>query len=61
MAKNYILVSGIVFGIVCVAQATRAVMQVPVQVGSTEIPVLAAWVAAAVAGALCAWAFRSQN
>ena len=58
--KNYILVSGVFFGIVCLAQATRAVLQVPVHAGSFEIPVWASWVAAAVTGSLCVWAFRAK-
>jgi hypothetical protein len=59
--KNYITVSGLVFGVVAIAQAARAVTQTPVQIGSFEVPVLASWVAAVVAGALCAWAFRSRG
>ena len=61
MSKNYVVVSGLVFGIVALAQASRALMQLPVQVGSLEIPVLVSWVAAIVAGGLCVWAFRSRD
>ena len=52
MSKNYVVVSGLVFGVVAVAQAARALMQLPVQVGSFEVPVLASWIAAVVAGSL---------
>jgi len=61
MSKNYIVVSGLVFGVVSLAQVLRAVMQLPVQVGGFEIPVWASWIAAVVAGSLCVWAFRSQS
>lgn len=61
MSKCYILVSGLVFGVVALAQASRAFMQLPVHIGSFEIPVWASWVASAVAGGLCAWAFRSKS
>ena len=61
MSKNYILVSGLVFGVVALAQASRALMQLPAQVGSFEVPVWASWVAAVVAGSLCVWAFRSRD
>jgi hypothetical protein len=61
MSKNYIVVSGLVFGFVALAQVARALMQLPVHIGSLEIPVAASWVAAAVAGILCAWAFRSRG
>ena len=61
MSKNYIVVSGLIFGVVAVGQVLRAAMQVSVSVGGFEIPVWASWVAAVVAGSLCAWAFRSQS
>ena len=57
--RTYAIVSGIIFGIVALLQAARAVADVPVRVGSTDIPVFASWIAALVAGALCAWAFSS--
>lgn len=59
--KNYVMVSGIVFGAVAIAQASRALMQLPVQIGTAAIPVWASWVAAVVAGSLCVWAFRNQG
>ena len=61
MSGKYLVVSGTLFGIVAVLQAARAVMQLPVQVGSFEVPVLASWVAAVVAGSLCVCAFRSRG
>ena len=61
MSKNYVVVSGLVFGFVAVAQASRALMQLPAHVGSFEIPVWASWVAAVVASSLCVWAFRSKQ
>jgi hypothetical protein len=61
MRLKYTVVSGLVFGLVAVLQLMRAVMQLPVHVGSHEVPVVASWVAAVVAGSLCVWAFRSKN
>ena len=61
MMKNYITVSGLVFGIVAAAQAVRAFLQLPVHIGSFEVPVWASWIAAVVAGSLCAWAFRTRG
>jgi hypothetical protein len=61
MSRNYVVVSGLVFGFVAVAQASRALMQLPVHVGSYEIPVWASWVATVVTGSLCVWAFRSRG
>ena len=61
MSKNYIVVSGLIFGVVAVAQVLRAAMQLPVHVGGFEVPVWASWIAAVVAGSLCVWAFRSKS
>ena len=61
MSKNYIVVSGLIFGVVAVGQVLRAALQVSVNVGGFEIPVWASWVAAVVAGSLCVWAFRSRR
>ena len=60
MTRTYVIVSGLVFGIVATGQLVRALLQVPVHAGSVEIPVWASWIAAAVAGSLCVWAFRSK-
>lgn len=58
--SGYRTISGTVFGLMAIGQAIRAALQVPVQVGTTAIPVWASWVAVAVAGGLCIWAFRSS-
>ena len=58
--SGYRTISGMVFGLIAIGQGIRAAMQVPVQVGTTAIPVWASWVAVIVAGGLCAWAFRSS-
>ena len=59
MSGKYLAVSGTIFCMVAVLQAARAVMHLPVQVGSFEVPVLASWVATVVAGSLCVWAFQA--
>lgn len=59
--NSYRTVSGSVFGLIALFHGIRAVMQVPVQIGSTTIPVWDSWVGAVVAGALCVWAFRSSR
>lgn len=61
MSKNYVVISGVIFGFIALAQAARAFMQLPAHVGGFEIPVWASWVAAALAGTLCVWAFRSRG
>ena len=61
MQSRYTLVSGIIFGIVAVIQAFRAISQWPVQIGPIAVPIWFSWVAVAVAGGLCIWAFSSQR
>jgi hypothetical protein len=61
MIGNYRVVSGAVFGFVAAAQALRAFSRLPVHIGSFELPVWASWIAAAVAGCLCVWAFRGRH
>lgn len=59
--SGYRTTSGTVFGLIAIAQGIRAVLQVPVQVGTTAIPVWVSWVAVLVTGSLCIWAFRSSG
>lgn len=61
MPNKYVVVSGALFGVVAVAQALRALVQLPAHIGSFEIPVWASWLAAVVAGSFCVWAFRSRK
>jgi hypothetical protein len=61
MSRTYAVVSGLIFGLVALLQAARAVADLPVTVGSTHIPVFASWIAALVAAGLCVWAFSSAK
>jgi sterol desaturase/sphingolipid hydroxylase (fatty acid hydroxylase superfamily) len=61
MPSKYAVVSGVLFGVVAVIQAVRALNQWPMSVGTLEIPVWVSWVAMVVTGSLCVWAFRSAR
>lgn len=61
MANKYVVISGVIFGLVAALQALRAVEQIPVTIGSFAVPVAASWVAALVAAGLSLWAFRSKS
>jgi hypothetical protein len=61
MRNRYTLVSGVIFGIVAVLQAVRALNQWAVQVGPIAVPVWFSWVAVVIAGGLCVWAFASRR
>lgn len=60
MRGNYIIVSGMFFGLIAILQAVRAFNQWPIQVASLQIPVWFSWAAAVMAATLCLWAFRSR-
>jgi hypothetical protein len=61
MRSNYVVVSGSLFGVIAALQAVRALNEWPVAVRGVDIPVWVSWVAVAVAGSLCAWAFRAGH
>jgi len=63
MMKNnkYEFVSGVVFGVIAGLQATRAILQVPAQVGTHDVPLWISWVAVAAAGSLSMWAFQTAR
>jgi hypothetical protein len=60
MSKNYITISGAIFGFVSVAHVVRALTNTPIQLGTSDIPVWMSWVGALISGALCVWAFRAR-
>ena len=61
MPSKYVVVSGVLFGVIAVAQAVRASNQWAVQVNGFDVPVWVSWLATLVAGSLCVWAFRSRH
>ena len=61
MPSKYVVVSGVLFGVIAVLQAVRALNQWPLQVAGFDVPMWASWFAMVVAGGLCVWAFRSGH
>ena len=61
MRSRYVVVSGLIFGLMALAQLLRAVNRVAVQVGGVEIQLWVSWIAVVVAGSMCAWAFSSRK
>ena len=54
-------VAGTVFALVAVLQLYRVVQAIPVQIGSTSVPLWVSCVAVVVAGLLSVWGFRSRD
>ena len=61
MRSRYVVVSGVIFGLMALAQLLRAVNRVAVHVGGVEIQLWVSWIAVVVAGSMCAWAFASRK
>jgi hypothetical protein len=53
-ARNYALLAAAIFAVVAVLQLSRAVLGMPITIGTMSIPVWASWLAFVVAG-LLAW------
>ena len=60
-STTFCRVAASVFGIVAIAHVARLVLQFPVQVGSTSVPMWASWLGLLVAGGLSVWGFRSVS
>jgi hypothetical protein len=56
--RRYVLVTAVIFAIVAVAHALRLIMPWSLVVAGWEAPPWASVAGVAVAGGLCAWAFR---
>ena len=56
--KTYLIVSGVLFGLSTIGQLIRLIFQIPVQVGTLNIPVWPSALGLIVALSLCIWAFR---
>jgi hypothetical protein len=56
--KNYLLVSGTIFGLVSLAHLYRVIYGLGFNFGSVSVPVWASWLGFVFAGALCGWAFN---
>lgn len=61
MALSFHRVAASVFAVVALAHAYRAAAGLPVEVGSTVVPVWVSAVGAVVAALLSVWGFRSRG
>ena len=60
-AKSYAVLAASIFALVAILQLARAYGQIPVVVGSIDIPAGASWVAGLVAGALAVVGFTARD
>jgi hypothetical protein len=55
--KPYLILSGTIFGLVCLLHLVRSALVVPVVAGGHQVPLWISWVGAVGAGVLSGWAF----
>jgi hypothetical protein len=56
--KTGLRVASIIFGLFAIGHLYRLIKQIPVQVGSHQIPMGLSWVALVIAAILCIWLWR---
>ena len=56
--KPYLIVTGVLFGLITIGQLARLTYQIPVQIGEINVPLWPSLIAVVLAFALCVWAFR---
>jgi uncharacterized membrane protein YecN with MAPEG domain len=56
--KTGLRVASILFGLFAIGHLLRLINQIPVQVGSHQIPMSLSWVALIIAAILCIWLWR---
>ncbi len=55
--KSYLVISGVIFGLVAIAHLARLVYHLPIRVGDWIAPMWPSWAGLAAAGILSLWAF----
>ena len=55
--KYYLIVSGVIFGLITVGQLARLVYQIPVQIGPMNVPIWPSFIGVTLALVLCIWSF----
>ena len=57
MPSKFLVVSGVIFGVIALLQAVRVLYQWPVHIADVNVPLWVSAVVAAVAGGMSGWAF----
>jgi uncharacterized membrane protein YecN with MAPEG domain len=59
--KTGLRVASVLFGLFAIGHLIRLIKQIPVQVGSHQIPMGLSWVALIIAALLCIWLWRLSS
>ena len=53
--KTYLLISGLIFGVVCLGHLLRIVFNWPLVIGALEVPMAVSWMGMIVTAGLVVW------
>jgi hypothetical protein len=59
--KTGLRVASVLFGLFAIGHLYRLIKQIPVQVGSHQIPMGLSWIALIIAALLCIWLWRLSS
>lgn len=54
-ARTYLLISGVIFGLVCLGHLLRVVFNWPLVIGALEVPMAISWMGMIITAGLVAW------
>jgi len=60
-SSNYHSVSGVIFVLMAIGQLSRLVLQIPIQIGTINVPLWSSVIAFLVPLFMAIWAFRSAG
>ncbi|MCP4143692.1 MAG: hypothetical protein GY752_00250 [bacterium] len=59
--RTYAIVSGIVFGVIALGHLIRLIFQMPIQIGTSNLPMWVSVLAVILSASLYLWAFREAR
>jgi hypothetical protein len=54
-ARTYLLISGVIFGLVCLGHLLRVVFNWPLVIGALEVPMAVSWMGMIITAGLVVW------
>ncbi len=54
-ARTYLLISGVIFGLVCLGHLLRVVFGWPLVIGTYQVPMAVSWMGMFIAAGLVVW------
>jgi hypothetical protein len=54
-ARTYLLISGVIFGLVCLGHLLRVVFNWPLVIGALEVPMAVSWMGMIITAGMVVW------